>query len=175
MSLKFDLTVAAIAEDRGRFLFVQERAARRVVLNQPAGHLEPGFDCRLDPGGKLVGKLTAQHSLHPHRLVHQFLSNSSLRPLEHRWCKDLRDPAGVFNARRSTVDGVRGWTALPSQTPGGIGFLQTAPGPGQHQGRPPVVGQPVCIARQSLDGDVIDGQKMVVYDQDVPHAGSRRD
>ncbi len=26
----------------GRFLFVQERAARRVVLNQPAGHVEPG-------------------------------------------------------------------------------------------------------------------------------------
>lgn len=42
MSLKVDLTVAAIAEDRGRFLFVQERAARRVVLNQPAGHVEAG-------------------------------------------------------------------------------------------------------------------------------------
>ena len=42
MSLKLDLTVAAIAEDNGRFLFVQERAARRVVLNQPAGHVEPG-------------------------------------------------------------------------------------------------------------------------------------
>ncbi|HET8692589.1 MAG TPA: NUDIX hydrolase [Steroidobacteraceae bacterium] len=42
MSLKLELTVAAIAEDRGRFLFVQERAARRIVLNQPAGHVEPG-------------------------------------------------------------------------------------------------------------------------------------
>ena len=42
MSLKFDLTVAAIAERAGRFLCVQERAARRVVLNQPAGHLENG-------------------------------------------------------------------------------------------------------------------------------------
>ena len=42
MSLKVDLTVAAIAEDSGRFLFVQERAARRVVLNQPAGHVEAG-------------------------------------------------------------------------------------------------------------------------------------
>jgi len=42
MSLKVDLTVAAIAEDNGRFLFVQERAARRVVLNQPAGHVEDG-------------------------------------------------------------------------------------------------------------------------------------
>ncbi len=42
MPLKLDLTVAAIAEADGRFLFVQERAARRVVLNQPAGHVEPG-------------------------------------------------------------------------------------------------------------------------------------
>ena len=42
MPLKLDLTVAAIAEDNGRFLFVQERAARRVVLNQPAGHVEDG-------------------------------------------------------------------------------------------------------------------------------------
>jgi 8-oxo-dGTP pyrophosphatase MutT (NUDIX family) len=42
MPPKVDLTVAAIAEADGRFLFVQERAARRVVLNQPAGHVEPG-------------------------------------------------------------------------------------------------------------------------------------
>lgn len=42
MALKFDLTVAAIAERDGRFLIVQERAARRIVLNQPAGHLEDG-------------------------------------------------------------------------------------------------------------------------------------
>lgn len=42
MSLKLDLTVAAIIEREGRFLCVQERAARRVVLNQPAGHLEAG-------------------------------------------------------------------------------------------------------------------------------------
>jgi 8-oxo-dGTP pyrophosphatase MutT (NUDIX family) len=42
MSLKPDLTVAAIAEDSGRFLFVQERIERRVVLNQPAGHVERG-------------------------------------------------------------------------------------------------------------------------------------
>ncbi len=46
MSLKFDLTVAAIAEIDGRFLMVQERAARRVVLNQPAGHVEPGESLR---------------------------------------------------------------------------------------------------------------------------------
>ena len=42
MPLKPDITVAAVVERAGRFLIVQERAARRVVLNQPAGHLEDG-------------------------------------------------------------------------------------------------------------------------------------
>ena len=42
MALKPDVTVAAIVERDGRFLVVQERAARRIVLNQPAGHLEHG-------------------------------------------------------------------------------------------------------------------------------------
>jgi 8-oxo-dGTP pyrophosphatase MutT (NUDIX family) len=42
MAFKPDVTVAAIIEHDGRFLIVQERAARRVVLNQPAGHLEDG-------------------------------------------------------------------------------------------------------------------------------------
>lgn len=37
------VTVAAVVEDRrGRFLVVEERAGGRRVLNQPAGHLEPG-------------------------------------------------------------------------------------------------------------------------------------
>ena len=40
--MKPDVTVAAVVERDGRFLVVQERAARRVVLNQPAGHLEEG-------------------------------------------------------------------------------------------------------------------------------------
>lgn len=42
MTLKPDVTVAAIVQHEGRFLLVEERAARRVVLNQPAGHLEAG-------------------------------------------------------------------------------------------------------------------------------------
>ena len=34
------ITVATIVEKEGRFLFVKERAEERIVLNQPAGHLE---------------------------------------------------------------------------------------------------------------------------------------
>lgn len=38
------LTVAAIVERRGRFLIVEERVQGHLVLNQPAGHVEPGED-----------------------------------------------------------------------------------------------------------------------------------
>ena len=36
------LTVATIVERDGRFLMVEEHQLGRLVLNQPAGHLEPG-------------------------------------------------------------------------------------------------------------------------------------
>jgi 8-oxo-dGTP pyrophosphatase MutT (NUDIX family) len=35
-------TVAAVMERDGRFLIVEERIDDRLVLNQPAGHLDPG-------------------------------------------------------------------------------------------------------------------------------------
>ena len=42
MIWKPDVTVAAVTERDGRFLFVEERVRGRVVSNQPAGHLEDG-------------------------------------------------------------------------------------------------------------------------------------
>ena len=36
------VTVAAVIERGGRFLFVEEEIDGRLVLNQPAGHLDPG-------------------------------------------------------------------------------------------------------------------------------------
>ena len=36
------MTVAAVAEDGGRFLLVEEYIDGRALLNQPAGHLEEG-------------------------------------------------------------------------------------------------------------------------------------
>jgi NADH pyrophosphatase NudC (nudix superfamily) len=41
-----DVTVAALAERQGRFLLVEERIARRLVFNQPAGHVERGETLR---------------------------------------------------------------------------------------------------------------------------------
>jgi 8-oxo-dGTP pyrophosphatase MutT (NUDIX family) len=42
MVWKPDVTVAAVVERDGKFLFVEERSGGRVVINQPAGHLEDG-------------------------------------------------------------------------------------------------------------------------------------
>ncbi|MEX2367769.1 MAG: NUDIX domain-containing protein, partial [Pseudohongiellaceae bacterium] len=36
------LTVAAVIEQNGRFLMVEESVEGRIVLNQPAGHVESG-------------------------------------------------------------------------------------------------------------------------------------
>jgi 8-oxo-dGTP pyrophosphatase MutT (NUDIX family) len=37
-----EITVAAVTETDGRFLVVEERIDHRLVINQPAGHVEPG-------------------------------------------------------------------------------------------------------------------------------------
>ncbi len=42
MTLKPDVTVAAVAQVEGRFLCVEERISQKLVLNQPAGHVEVG-------------------------------------------------------------------------------------------------------------------------------------
>ena len=42
MPLKPDVTVAAVSEENGRFLVVEERINHRLVFNQPAGHVENG-------------------------------------------------------------------------------------------------------------------------------------
>jgi len=42
MSLRPDLTVAAVVERNGEFLLVEERVGSHMVFNQPAGHVERG-------------------------------------------------------------------------------------------------------------------------------------
>ena len=44
MPFRPDVTVAAVVERGGRFLVVEDRAARRIVINQPAGPLERDED-----------------------------------------------------------------------------------------------------------------------------------
>ena len=40
--LPTDLTVSAVIEHEGRYLFVEEQAMGRLVINQPGGHIESG-------------------------------------------------------------------------------------------------------------------------------------
>lgn len=42
MTVRPDLTVAAVVERDGQFLLVEERVSNRIVFNQPAGHVERG-------------------------------------------------------------------------------------------------------------------------------------
>jgi 8-oxo-dGTP pyrophosphatase MutT (NUDIX family) len=42
LAKKPEITVAAITQDKGRFLVVEEYIKRRLVFNQPAGHVEQG-------------------------------------------------------------------------------------------------------------------------------------
>jgi 8-oxo-dGTP pyrophosphatase MutT (NUDIX family) len=42
MTWKPNVTVAAVVERDGQFLFVEEHIDGQLLLNQPAGHLEPG-------------------------------------------------------------------------------------------------------------------------------------
>jgi len=44
MSVRPDLTVAAVVEHDGQFLLVEERVGNSMVFNQPAGHVERGED-----------------------------------------------------------------------------------------------------------------------------------
>src|SRR6185312_11780687 len=46
MVWKPDVTVAALVQRAGRFLIVEERIGGRLVLNQPAGHVEEGESLR---------------------------------------------------------------------------------------------------------------------------------
>ncbi|MES2356056.1 MAG: NUDIX hydrolase [Pseudomonadota bacterium] len=42
MTWKPNVTVAAVIEKDGRFLFVEENSGKQIVINQPAGHVEFG-------------------------------------------------------------------------------------------------------------------------------------
>jgi 8-oxo-dGTP pyrophosphatase MutT (NUDIX family) len=61
------VTVAAVIERDGRFLFVEERIDARLVLNQPAGHLDPG-ESLVDACRREVMEETA-HRFEPEGLV----------------------------------------------------------------------------------------------------------
>ena len=67
MVWKPSVTVAAVVEREGRFLVVEETIDGRLVLNQPAGHLDPG-ESLVDACRREVLEETA-HRFAPESLV----------------------------------------------------------------------------------------------------------
>lgn len=66
-----EITVAAVAEADGRFLVVEERINRRLVFNQPAGHVEQG-ETLLQAVVREVREETAWR-FEPHALIGVYL------------------------------------------------------------------------------------------------------
>ncbi len=71
MGWKPEVTVAAIVERDHRFLMVEERISGRLVLNQPAGHLEDG-ETLVEAAIRETHEETAWR-LHPEALVGIYL------------------------------------------------------------------------------------------------------
>ena len=71
MQWKPNVTVAAIVEDAGRFLLVEEDADNHIVFNQPAGHLEKD-ETLLEAVQREVLEETA-YEFHPDYLVGVYL------------------------------------------------------------------------------------------------------
>jgi 8-oxo-dGTP pyrophosphatase MutT (NUDIX family) len=95
---KPSVTVAAVIERQGKFLLVQERIDERLVLNQPAGHLDPG-ESLLAACRREVLEETA-HPFEPSGLVGVY-----------RWhyaAKDVTFLRFCFRGRISEADSSRG-------------------------------------------------------------------
>lgn len=79
MTWRPDLTVAAVVQRDDRFLIVEERIRHRLVLNQPAGHVEEG-EAILDAVVRETLEETAWHFQPRHLLgLYQWRSGESGR------------------------------------------------------------------------------------------------
>lgn len=96
------VTVAAVIERDGRFLFVEEIADGRQVLNQPAGHLDPG-ESLVQAVAREVLEETA-HRFAPTGLIGIY-----------RWRYDKADVTFLRFAFHGRVDGVDAGRALDKE------------------------------------------------------------
>jgi 8-oxo-dGTP pyrophosphatase MutT (NUDIX family) len=90
---KPNVTVAALVERDGRYLLVEEASARGPVLNNPAGHLDPG-ESLLDAVAREVLEETAR-AFRPTYLVGVYLSSPApggLTYLRFAFAGDVGEP-----------------------------------------------------------------------------------
>ncbi|WP_353192604.1 NUDIX hydrolase [Pandoraea pnomenusa] len=108
---KPNVTVAAVVERDGRFLFVEEQKRAGLLINQPAGHLEPG-ESIVDAVRREVLEETA-HTFEPQHLVGIYLAPGpdDIAYLRFTFTGTL----GAFDPMRTLDDGIVGTLWLTPQ------------------------------------------------------------
>lgn len=96
------VTVAAVIERDGRFLLVEEEADGRRVLNQPAGHLDPGESLL-----QAVARETLEETAHR-------ITPTALLGI-YRWIYDRENVTFLRFAFLGRVDGVETGRALDKE------------------------------------------------------------
>ena len=108
---KPSVTVAAVIERQGRFLLIQERIGGRLVLNQPAGHLDPGESlvaaCRREVHGRNRAPFRA----------HRAGRHLPLARSEAKTSPSCASPSAATSARRKTARSTRKSSPLHWLTP----------------------------------------------------------
>ncbi|MDH4093271.1 MAG: NUDIX hydrolase [Betaproteobacteria bacterium] len=138
------VTVAAVIERDGKFLFVEEIAGGRRVLNQPAGHL--------DPGESLV-QAVAREVLE--ETAHRFTPTALLGI--YRWLYDREDVTFLRFAFLGRVDGPEPGRNLDKEIVAALWLAPTELAARRAEHRSPLVQQCVddFLAGRSFPLDVL--------------------
>lgn len=116
---KAHVTVAAVIEQTGRFLLVEEETDEGLRYNQPAGHLDPGESLVAAVRRETVEETA--HAFEPHALIgvyHHQVPPSGPTYIRFAFCGALGKhyenrslDAGIVRTVWMTVDELRGSTA----------------------------------------------------------------
>ncbi|HJS37645.1 MAG TPA: NUDIX hydrolase [Burkholderiales bacterium] len=138
------VTVAAVIERGGKFLLVEEEANGRRVLNQPAGHL--------DPGESLV-QAVAREVLE--ETAHRFTPTALLGV--YRWIYDKEDVTFLRFAFLGRVDGVDAGRKLDKEIIAAVWLTSAELAARRAEHRSPLVQQCVddYLAGRSFPLDVL--------------------
>lgn len=138
------VTVAGVIERDGSFLFVEEVANGRRVLNQPAGHLDPG-ESLAEAVAREVLEETA-HRFRPTGLVGIY-----------RWHYDKEDVTFLRFAFRGEVQGVEQGRALDKEILAAVWLTPAELAARRAEHRSPLVQQCVedYLAGRSFPLDVL--------------------
>jgi 8-oxo-dGTP pyrophosphatase MutT (NUDIX family) len=138
------VTVAAVIERDGRFLFVEELANGRRVLNQPAGHLDPGESLL-----QAVVRETLEETAHR-------ITPTALLGI-YRWRYDPEDVTFLRFAFRGRVDSVDAGRALDKEIVAALWLTPAELAARRAEHRSPLVQQCVddCLAGRSFPLEVL--------------------